>query len=247
MSVRKRGRTTGLTYGSVDGIAATVNVDYGDGIGQHTLSNQVSIKADTTKNALFSDHGDSGSVIVDDQGYVIGLLFAGAGAGTVANPIAAVLSELNVSMCVGKLILKDIKDGSKDFVKEKEVAKDIKEKELKERVVDGKTIKDIVDNRQKRIFEVPPVGGPGDPGPELPGGGGLGPIGQLADRLDAIEARLSQLTSFIAPELRPDLRASAFTGEADLGPAELAGLQQLLERQAIDAAEAKAAVDGPHH
>ena len=32
-TVRKRGRTTGLTYGSVDSISLTVNLDYGGGIG----------------------------------------------------------------------------------------------------------------------------------------------------------------------------------------------------------------------
>ncbi|MFC9930038.1 hypothetical protein [Streptomyces sp. NPDC127190] len=44
---------------------------------------------------------DSGSVIVDDQGLVVALLFAGAGSNTVGNPIATVLQELNVSMCTG--------------------------------------------------------------------------------------------------------------------------------------------------
>ena len=47
MVVRKRGRTTGLTHGSVDGSAVSVNVDYGDGIGVHTLTDQVSIATDT--------------------------------------------------------------------------------------------------------------------------------------------------------------------------------------------------------
>ena len=79
MSVRKRGRTTLLTHGSVDGLSLSVNIDYGDGIGVRTLTNQISIAADTTRNPLFSDHGDSGSVIVDDSGFVVGLLFAGAG------------------------------------------------------------------------------------------------------------------------------------------------------------------------
>lgn len=99
MSVRKRGRTTGLTHGSVDGISATIQVDYGKGIGVRTLHNQVSIASDATHNTVFSDHGDSGSVIVDDAGFVVALLFAGSGSNTVGNPIASVLAELNVSMC----------------------------------------------------------------------------------------------------------------------------------------------------
>ncbi|MFJ3303406.1 hypothetical protein ACIPSA_09820 [Streptomyces sp. NPDC086549] len=100
MTVRKRGRTTGLTLGSVDGISATVQVPY-EGLGVRTLRDQVSITAATSPDAVFSDHGDSGSVIVDDDGFVVALLFAGAGANTVGNPIASVLQELNVSMCTG--------------------------------------------------------------------------------------------------------------------------------------------------
>ncbi|MFJ9713626.1 hypothetical protein [Streptomyces sp. NPDC101234] len=101
MAVRKRGRTTELTRGSVDGISATVQVDYGEGLGVHTLRDQVSITAATSPDAVFSDHGDSGSAIVDEQGFVVALLFAGSGANTVGNPIASVLQELNVSMCTG--------------------------------------------------------------------------------------------------------------------------------------------------
>ncbi|MFI0965926.1 hypothetical protein ACH4S8_31705 [Streptomyces sp. NPDC021080] len=100
-AVRKRGRTTELTRGSVDGISATVQVDYGPGLGVRTLRDQVSITAATSPDAVFSDHGDSGSVIVDEDGFVVALLFAGAGANTVGNPIASVLQELNVSMCTG--------------------------------------------------------------------------------------------------------------------------------------------------
>jgi hypothetical protein len=100
MTVHKRGRTTALTHGSIDGVSLSVLIDYGDGIGVRTLTNQVNIRPDTEQNPLFSDHGDSGSVIMDDFGLIVGLLFAGADDGSsVANPIAAVLSELNISVC----------------------------------------------------------------------------------------------------------------------------------------------------
>ncbi|MGW3209751.1 hypothetical protein [Streptomyces sp. NPDC001135] len=62
----------------------------------------MSSTAAASPDAVFSDHGDSGSVIVDDQGFVVALLFAGAGSNTVGNPIATVLQELNVSMCTGE-------------------------------------------------------------------------------------------------------------------------------------------------
>jgi hypothetical protein len=229
MAVRKRGRTTGLTYGTVDGISATVNVDYGDGLGVHTLTGQVSIAADTARNALFSDHGDSGSVIVDADGFVVGLLFAGAGASTVANPIAAVLAELNISMCIGKSIIKDLKDSRKDFVKDKEIRKELQ----KELVID-KRAKDIRD-----VFKNGEHGPVPDPGP-------LGPGGQagLEQRLRAVEDQLSRLGGFVGPELRPDL-VSPLTGQETLTDAETRQLRGELEQQVADAVAAKAEFDAP--
>jgi hypothetical protein len=100
--VRKRGRTTLLTYGFVDAINGTVKIDYGDGIGTKTLSEQIGIRADTAHNAKFSDHGDSGSVVVDADNHIIGLLFAGSEDGyTYINPIANVLSEFDIRICTG--------------------------------------------------------------------------------------------------------------------------------------------------
>jgi len=248
MAVRKRGRTTGFTHGTVDGLSLTVNVDYGDGIGVRTLTDQVSIATDTSQNPLFSDRGDSGSVIVDSTGAVVALLFAGAGTSTVGNPISAVLSELDITIPLGKSIIKDIKDGRKDIIKDKdkELRKDvIKDKELrkdlikdgkelkKELVVDGKQLKDIVDVVKKP--DLPPID-PGDPG-RGPGFGGL------ADRLSEIESRLGSLESFISSDERPDLTSSAFIGEAELTPEEIAALRAEAERQVADAAAAKSDLD----
>lgn len=254
-AVRKRGRTTGLTYGTIDGISSTVNVDYGPGIGVKTLHDQVSVAADTTHNAMFSDHGDSGSVIVDGNGYIVALLFAGAGAGTVGNPIASVLSELNVTVAVTKAIIKDIKDGAKDFIKDKdhkERAKDIiKDKEVKERVKDVIKDKEIVldnkrlkDVRDVKIIEGPPVI---DPGPLGPGPGPAQQSGQAAleQRLGALEAQLGQLTSFIGADLRPDLSASAFSGEQQLAADDLEQLRAELQQHVDSAVAAKSELDGP--
>ena len=77
-----------------------------------------------------------------------------------ANPIAAELSELNISMCVGKSIIKDVKDGRKDFIKDKEIRKEIikdkepviKEKEIrKELLPDNKALKDLRDSVSKPV------------------------------------------------------------------------------------------------
>lgn len=132
-AVRKRGRTTGLTYGVVDSISLTVNVDYGAGIGVKTLTNQIGIRADTTHNPKFGDHGDSGSVVVDSGGKVLGLYFAGDSSGYgVANQISEVLSALNVTLCTAptKSIVKDLldhkhlkKEVHKEFIKEHKLEK----------------------------------------------------------------------------------------------------------------------------
>ena len=101
MAVRKRGRTTGLTYGVVDTVDLSVNIDYCDGLGPMTLTDQIGIEVDAAQSAQFGDGGDSGSVVVDSSNNVVGLYFAGNSDGTygAANPIAAVLSALNVSIC----------------------------------------------------------------------------------------------------------------------------------------------------
>lgn len=100
MAIRKRGRTTGLTFGFIDSIALTISLDYGNGIHTKTLRNQIGVMVDSTRSAVFGDHGDSGSVIVDDKGRIIGLYFAGSDNGTMgtANPIQSVLDVLNINI-----------------------------------------------------------------------------------------------------------------------------------------------------
>jgi hypothetical protein len=99
-TVRKRGRTTGLTYGTVDTVDLTVNLDFGHGIGSIELTNQIGIKPDPIRSAKFGDSGDSGSVIINDANEVVGLYFAGDPANPygLANPIDAVLTALNVTI-----------------------------------------------------------------------------------------------------------------------------------------------------
>jgi hypothetical protein len=107
MAVQKRGRTTGHTFGSVASTDFTVSINYGDGLGVHVLKHQIRITPDTTRNPRFSDHGDSGSAVMDSSRNVVGLLFAGAndGSATFANPIQAALDELNVDLVVDSLTI----------------------------------------------------------------------------------------------------------------------------------------------
>jgi hypothetical protein len=89
MSIRKSGRTTGLTTGTINTIEATVSVNYS--LGQvATFENQFIA-------GPMSAGGDSGSLIVAaDSQEAVGLLFAGSTNSTIANPIQAVLDCLNV-------------------------------------------------------------------------------------------------------------------------------------------------------
>lgn len=100
--VKKYGRTTGYTEGYVDSIHVEVNVGY-DGGTAHFVD-QVLIIGQTQRgkklvNSAFSDSGDSGSLIVTQEGnHPTALLFAGNSTVTVGNPIDAVLSEFSTQL-----------------------------------------------------------------------------------------------------------------------------------------------------
>jgi len=96
-SVQKYGRTTSLTKGTINGINATVTVNYGSS-GTATFVNQIIVGSSTA----FIKAGDSGSLLVtyDANRYPIGLLFAGSSSGrlAVANQIGDVLNTLHVTI-----------------------------------------------------------------------------------------------------------------------------------------------------
>ncbi len=90
MSVKKSGRTTGLTTGSIQQIDVTANVSYG--------SNKVATFADQLMAGAMSQGGDSGSAVLDDQNRLVGLLFAGSNNSTIINRIQNVFTALNVGL-----------------------------------------------------------------------------------------------------------------------------------------------------
>ena len=100
LKVKKYGRTTSLTKGSVALVNASVLVDYGEA-GTALFEGQIAIQPST-----FSQGGDSGSlVVVDGKGRdkakdrkPVGLLFAGSSLYTFANPIAPVLDRFGVTV-----------------------------------------------------------------------------------------------------------------------------------------------------
>jgi hypothetical protein len=91
MTVRKSGRTTGLTTGTINVVDATVSVSYGTG------------RTATFENQLvagpMSQGGDSGSLVVDGNSLrAVGLLFAGSEQSTIFSPIQLVLDCLRVNL-----------------------------------------------------------------------------------------------------------------------------------------------------
>lgn len=92
--VKKSGRTTGLTTGTISAVDVTADINYGKGkVARFT--NQFLVTPGS-----FSAGGDSGSLIVRDgtKPRAVGLLFAGSSSYTIGSPISSVLSAFGVSM-----------------------------------------------------------------------------------------------------------------------------------------------------
>jgi hypothetical protein len=91
--VIKTGRSTETTKGLVETVSATSQVDYGVGKGTATFSDQFVIRGESGD---FSQGGDSGSVVLDEEGFVGGLLFAGGSGVTIVNRMSHVVSLLGI-------------------------------------------------------------------------------------------------------------------------------------------------------
>ena len=89
-NIKKSGRTTGFTTGRITQIDATVQVSYGSA-GVATFTDQFVAGA-------MSAGGDSGSAVLDEEDYVVGLLFAGSDNTTIINPIQFVLDTLGITI-----------------------------------------------------------------------------------------------------------------------------------------------------
>lgn len=98
LPVKKYGRTSRLTTGKVSYLNGTVLVDYSSGTAQ--FIKQIIITGDN--NSPFSQAGDSGSLVVVSTGAdarkAVGLIFAGSGNVSAANPIGPILSRFGVNI-----------------------------------------------------------------------------------------------------------------------------------------------------
>jgi hypothetical protein len=93
MMVGKSGRTTQLTSGQISALNWSGKVSYGEA-GEAYFENQIII------SGTFSAGGDSGSCIWtwDAARNPVGLLFAGGGGYTIANPMSQVLAALDINL-----------------------------------------------------------------------------------------------------------------------------------------------------
>lgn len=79
MKIKKSGRTTGLTFGEIEQVNVSVNVSYGN--------RKTAYFVDQFLAGAMCDGGDSGSIALDEDNYMVGLLFAGSDTTTLFNPV----------------------------------------------------------------------------------------------------------------------------------------------------------------
>ena len=102
MSVKKNGRTTDLTFGTITAVDVTVDIQYTRQCGVSKFPRIARFSGQIMIGPIgFSAGGDSGSLIVEDcspHPRAVGLLFGGSSSHTLANSINDVLSQMGVSI-----------------------------------------------------------------------------------------------------------------------------------------------------
>ena len=91
MGVRKSGRTTAFTTGTITVLEATIDVTYGEG--------RIARFEGQIVSTPMSQGGDSGSLLVAaDSLQAVGLLYAGSNQATIFNSIGDVLAALSIEI-----------------------------------------------------------------------------------------------------------------------------------------------------
>lgn len=94
LNVKKTGAITEFSTGRITGVGATILVDYDNDTKCALFRNQI-------VTSSMGSAGDSGSLILDDNNYAVGLLFAGGLTHSLSNPICTVLDALDVQIVNG--------------------------------------------------------------------------------------------------------------------------------------------------
>jgi hypothetical protein len=90
MNIKKSGRTTGFTTGTIEQVSVSAQVSYG--------TNRVALFTDQLLAGAMSQGGDSGSAVVNENNNLVGLLFAGSETTTIINRISHVFDALGVTL-----------------------------------------------------------------------------------------------------------------------------------------------------
>ena len=91
MEIRKHGRTTGYTEGTITLMNATVDVSYGEDLQARFVGQVIATP--------MSQGGDSGALIVErDNLNAVGLIFAGSRRATIFTPMQTVLDVMEVDL-----------------------------------------------------------------------------------------------------------------------------------------------------
>jgi hypothetical protein len=90
MQIKKSGRTTGLTFGTIEQTNVTARVSFG--------FNKTALFTDQLLAGAMSQGGDSGSAVLSEDNHLVGLLFAGSDTTTIMNRIGNVFSAMNVTL-----------------------------------------------------------------------------------------------------------------------------------------------------
>lgn len=100
LSVAKSGRTTGITTGTIGAVNATVSVQYQQSCAMARTFFVSYVNQVVINSSPFSAGGDSGSLIVTNDGgrNPVGLLYAGSSTTTIANPIGEVLDGIGAAL-----------------------------------------------------------------------------------------------------------------------------------------------------
>jgi hypothetical protein len=89
MVIKKSGRTTGVTQSKIKVMDATLKISLG--------GSEIGVFEDQVVAGPMSEPGDSGSLILTEDNYAVGLLFAGSNKATIMNRIETVFNQLNVT------------------------------------------------------------------------------------------------------------------------------------------------------
>jgi hypothetical protein len=89
MEIKKSGRTTGLTHGTIEQTDVTVKVQYGEG--------KIAVFKDQLMAGAMCAGGDSGSAVLTEDNQLLGLLFAGSESSTIINRIENVFDLLHLT------------------------------------------------------------------------------------------------------------------------------------------------------